>query len=287
MSNKPIFFDESGRRAARIRVVAWAVSLSALLILVGFITSLALSPRVNGLDFPGRATAANPALLEKRAQKPGLLARAERLAQAARKRRLEDIARLHRAQSALPNRMLPAILKPQAGRPLAIGFYTNWAGPDDPSWASLKRSLKFLDWVVPSWMELSGPDLQFGARLDQRALDFIRTNKPGAAILPMIQNASGGSFDGPGLARLLADRARADKLLDQITAFVAANKLQGVTIDFEELPASAHKDMEDFLSRMSAAFAAHDWIIAQAAPFDDDSWPYQTYADIVEIGRAS
>ena len=282
MSNKPIFFDKSGRRAARIRVVAWAVSLSALLILVGFITSLALSPRVNGLDFPGRATVANPALLEKRAQKPGLLARAERLAQAARKRRLEDIARLHRAQSALPNRMLPAILKPQAGRPLAVGFYTNWAGPDDPSWASLKRSLKFLDWVVPSWMELSGPDMEFSTRLDQRALDFIRTNKPAAAILPMIQNASGGSFDGPGLARLLADRARADKLLDQITAFVAVNKLQGVTIDFEELPASAHKDLEDFLSRMSAAFAPHDWIIAQAAPFDDDSWPYQTYADIVD-----
>ncbi|HXB52629.1 MAG TPA: hypothetical protein VNU69_07690, partial [Rhizomicrobium sp.] len=97
MSNKPIFFDESGRRAARIRVLTWAVGLSALLILVGFITSLVLSPRVNGLDFPGRATSATPALLEKRAQKPGLLARAERLAQAARKRRLEDIARLHRA----------------------------------------------------------------------------------------------------------------------------------------------------------------------------------------------
>ena len=33
---------------------------------------------------------------------------------------------------------------------------------------------------------------------------------------------------------------------------------------------------------MSAAFAPHDWIIAQAAPFDDDDWPYQTYADIVD-----
>jgi cellulose synthase/poly-beta-1,6-N-acetylglucosamine synthase-like glycosyltransferase/peptidoglycan/xylan/chitin deacetylase (PgdA/CDA1 family) len=282
MANKPIFFDESGRRAARIRVVAWGVSLSALLILVGFITSLALSPRVNGLDFPGRAAATNPALLEKRAQKPGLLPRAERLAQAARKRRLEDIARLHRAQSALPNRMLPAILKPQAGRSLAIGFYTNWGGADDPSWSSLKRSLKYLDWVVPSWMELNGPELDFTTRLDKRALDFIRTNKPGVAILPMIQNASGGNFDGPGLAKLLADRARADKLLDQIIAFVAANKLQGITIDFEEVPASAHKDLQDFLTRMSAAFAPHDWIIAQAAPFDDSSWPYQTYANIVD-----
>lgn len=282
MSNKPIFFDESGRRAARIRVVAWAVGLSALLILVGFFTSLALSPRVNGLDFPGRTVSVNPIGLEKRAQKPGLLARAERLAYAARKRRLEEIARLHRAQSSLPNRVLPAILKPQAGRPLAIGFYTNWQGSSDPSWPSLKRAIKYLDWVVPSWMELNGPDLQFQTKLDQRALDFIRTSKPGVAILPMIQNATGGIFDGPGLAKLLADRARSDKLLDQIIAFVATNKLQGVTIDFEEIPTGAHKDLEDFLSRMSAAFAPHDWIIAQAAPFDDSSWPYQTYANIVD-----
>src|SRR6202042_432472 len=99
---------------------------------------------------------------------------------------------------------------------LSIGFYTNWAGQDDASWPSLKRSLKYLDWVVPGWMELSGPGLDFDTRMDQRALDFIRTNKPGVAILPMIQNASSGNFDGPGLARLLADRTRADKLLNQL-----------------------------------------------------------------------
>ena len=40
--------------------------------------------------------------------------------------------------------------------------------------------------------------------------------------------------------------------------------------------------METFLSEMSAAFAPHGWIIAQAAPFDDDSWPYQAYANIVD-----
>ena len=33
---------------------------------------------------------------------------------------------------------------------------------------------------------------------------------------------------------------------------------------------------------MSAAFAPHDWIIAQAVPFDDDDWPYRTFADIVD-----
>jgi len=279
MANKPIFFDASGRRAARIKILAWAAGLALLVISVGFAASLALAPPVRGLVFPQRAA---PAPLLKRAQKPGLLARAERLATAARKRRLEEIARLHRAQSALPSRALPAILKPQEGRPLAIGFYTNWGGKDDPSWPSLKRTLKALDWVVPAWVTLDGPDLKFRSWIDKRGLDFMRTNKPSVAILPLVQNVTGGKWDSEGLAKLLADRKRSDQLLDQIVQFVAANKFQGVTIDFEEVPKGAHKDLEDFLSRMSAAFAPHDWIIAQAAPFDDDDWPYQTYADIVD-----
>ncbi len=284
MGNHPIFFDASGRRAARIKVMAWVVGLALLVILTGFGASLLLSPPVTGLDLPGR-TAAPPNLaknLERRAQKPGLLFRAEHLAALARKRRLDEIAKLHRAQSTLPDRLLPAILKPQAGRPLAIGFYTNWAGKDDPSWPSLKRSLKHLDWVVPLWLTLDGPDLKLRSWLEHRSLDYIRANKPRVAILPMIQNVSAGKWDGPGLAKLLADRKRSDALLDQIVRFVAAGKFQGLTVDFEEVPPAAHKDLEDFLSRMSAAFGPHGWIIAQAAPFDDGDWPYKAYADIVD-----
>ncbi len=281
MATQPIFFDASGRRAARIKVVAWVVSIAALVIFVGFVTSLVLSPPVAGLNLPGSRTLTAPNLV-KRAQKPGLLPRAERLAAAARLRRLEDIAKQRHAQGTLPSRVLPAILKPQDGRPLAIGFYTNWGGKNDPSWPSLRRSLKTLDWVIPVWATLDGPDMKFRTWIDKRGLDFMRANKPGIAILPIVQNASAGEWDGEGLAKLLADRARSDQLLDQIVGFVAANKFQGITIDFEDVPASAHKDLEDFLSRLSAAFAPHDWIITQSVPFDDESWPYRTYADIVD-----
>jgi len=278
MVNKPIFFDASGRRAARIKIVAWAAGLALLVISVGFAASLMLAPPVRGLVFPQRAAQAP---LLKRAQKPGLLARAERLATAARKRRLEEIARLRRAQSALPSRALPAILKPQEGRSLAIGFYTNYS-EQDASWPSLKRTLQNLDWVVPVWITLDGPDLKFRSWLDKRGLDFMHASKPSVAILPMIQNVTLNKWDGAGLAKLLADRTRSDQLLDQIVGFVAVNKFQGVTIDFEEITPNAHKDLEDFLSRLSAAFAPHDWIIAQAAPFDDDNWPYRIYSDIVD-----
>src|SRR5215475_2673777 len=208
MVNKPIFFDASGRRAARIKILAWAAGLSLLVISVGFAASLMLAPPVRGLVFPQRAA---PAPLLKRAQKPGLLARAERLATAARKRRLEEIAKLRQAQSALPSRALPAILKPQEGRPLAIGFYTNYS-EQDSSWPSLKRNLKKLDWVVPVWITLDGPDLNFHTWIDKRGLDFMRSAKPSIAILPMIQNVTVGKWDGAGLAKLLADRSRSDQL---------------------------------------------------------------------------
>jgi len=111
MVNKPIFFDASGRRAARITTIGWVVAVLAGIVFIGFVVSLALSPPVTTLDLPGRAVAVNPSNLIKRAQKPGLLARAERLGNAARRRRAEAAARL-RQRSELPNRVLPAILTP-------------------------------------------------------------------------------------------------------------------------------------------------------------------------------
>ena len=153
---------------------------------------------------------------------------------------------------------------------------------NDPSWPSLKRSLKNLDWVIPVWITVDGPDLKFRTWVERRSLDYIRANKPSVAILPLMQNASGGKWDGEGLAKLLADPVRSQALLDQTVRFVEAGKFQGITIDFENVPPSAHKDLEAFLSKMSQAFAPHDWIITQAVAFDDDSWPYQTYANIVD-----
>ncbi len=48
------------------------------------------------------------------------------------------------------------------------------------------------------------------------------------------------------------------------------------------MPNDAHGNLETFLARLSQLFAPHDWIIVQAAPFDDSDWPYKAYAQIVD-----
>ncbi|HEU4548097.1 MAG TPA: glycosyltransferase [Rhizomicrobium sp.] len=281
MGKQPIFFDASGRRAARVRWIAWTAVAVVAVMLTGFGVSVALSPPIAGLQLPGKPVAVNPTELIRRAAKPGLLARAERLAAQARHRRAEA-ARKRRHAGELSSRLLPAILKPQHGRSLAIAFYTNWGGRDDPSWPALRRSLKYLDWVVPSWLTLSGPDEKLAITLDQKALRYIRAHKPGVAILPMIQNAEGGNWNGPGLAALLASPGRQEALVNAIVTFLARHHLQGVMVDFENVPKGADRDLAAFLNRLSAAFAPHGWVIAQAAPFDDPDWPYKTYDDIVD-----
>ena len=281
INKKPVFFDATGKRAARISALGWAAALISIVVAIGFVASLVVTKPVATVDLPGRSYAANPPDLVKKAIAPGLLRQAARLATEARNRRLEAQRQRH-LRAVMPSKVLPAILAPQKGRALAIGFYVNWGEEGDASFASLKLALPRLDWVIPSWLALNGPDLTFKPTLDVRSLNYMRAHKPGVAILPVIQNASAGKWDGPGMAKLLADPVRAETLARQIVNFLAANKLQGVTIDFENVPKGAHRDLGTFLARLSQLFAPHNWIIVQAAPFDDDDWPYQAYSQIVD-----
>ena len=278
INKKPVFFDATGRRAARISSLGWAAALVATVLGIGFATSLLVAQPAPNVDLPGRTYSVAPARLVRQAKEPGLLRQAERLAAELRNRRLERQRRLH---SLMPSRVLPAILKPQQGRSLAIGFYTNWDA-SGASYDSLRHSIRGLDWVVPSWLYLDGPDLTFKVSMDGKALNFIRRVKPGVAILPTLQNITQGKWNGSGLAKLLADPDRRQTLLNQIINFLAANKLQGVVVDFEDVPPKAHTNLELLLKDMLAAFAPHNWIIVMAAPFDDDQWPYRDYSSIVD-----
>jgi peptidoglycan-N-acetylglucosamine deacetylase len=218
--------------------------------------------------------------LVRRAVDPSLLKSAVRLAAEARKR--ED--QIHRwklkmARQKLPGRALSAALRPRPDRPLAMGFYVNW---DDVSYPALKRALPTLDWVLPSWLSIYGPDMALRITLDNKALKLVRDERPEVPILPVIQNAEHGKWDGPGLQRLLGDASRRVALERSIVDFLKTNKLQGLVIDFEMVPPAAYNNLDTFLKELSALFAPNGWIVVQASPFDEASWPYTTFAKSID-----
>ena len=106
---------------------------------------------------------------------------------------------------------------------MSIGFYANW---DDNSYPALKRALPHLDWIIPGWLSLEGPGMELKSDVDARVLSYIQTTKPNMPILPMIQNATEGEWNGEGLVRLLADPvARAARIeAHQLRAHLALSK---------------------------------------------------------------
>jgi cellulose synthase/poly-beta-1,6-N-acetylglucosamine synthase-like glycosyltransferase/peptidoglycan/xylan/chitin deacetylase (PgdA/CDA1 family) len=166
-----------------------------------------------------------------------------------------------------------------AGRPLSIGFYVNW---DDNSFPALQRALPHLDWVVPAWLSLIGPDMELKTDVDIKALDYINLTRPGIPVLPLIQNAVDDSWDGAGLAKVLGNPQLRGERIRQIIEVVRANKFDGVTIDFEEVPTEAHKDLQSFLREMGAAFKPLSLSLALAVPYDDNDWDYKAYASIAD-----
>ncbi len=280
MGRKPIFFDATGRRSARVSFIA--ISLAVVSTILGgiFITTLFVVPHLAGIQLVNHYAAISSGELVQRAKAPGLLRGAVRLAAEARHRRAQALMRRRlREARAMLTRPSQTVIRPREDRPLTFAFYEPL---HDTSFSDLKRELPHLDALLPTWMALQGPGLEFKSFLDKRAFNYVRLHRPRLALLPVIQNATLGVWDGKGMAALLADSTRRAKLIDTIVQFIAAYRLQGVTIDFEDLPASAYENQRVFLSELSHAFSPHNWLIVQAAPFDDNKWPYAAYAKIVD-----
>jgi peptidoglycan-N-acetylglucosamine deacetylase len=286
MKHKPVFFDPTGKRARVFTGLAWFLGTLSGIALVLFVTILMIVHRPTAINFSNHpvsircawAPTCSPAhaVVSASSSDLELLKSASQLATQLR----ESERSLHTRHPQAWSPEKPALAtESQSDRPLSIGFYVNW---DDNSYPDLKRTLAHLDWVIPGWLTLEGPGSDLKVEMDDRALSFMRETKPNIRILPMIQNAVEGKWDGRDLARLLADPAARQARVRDIITFLSVNKFQGLTIDFEEVPSEAHKDLQAFISELSHAFAERGLIIVLAVPFDDESWPYASYAKIAD-----
>ena len=275
--NKPVFFDPTGRRARRVSFVAWSLAVVSTVLLIAFVASVLVAPVLPGVDF----RRVHPVAVKSESGAPvsqALLKRAAQLAAEARARQ-RGVPRALRAKTMTvtpARRPPPAYLPANRTKPLTIGFYVNW---DDSSYASLRRYVKTIDWLVPAWGTLGGDEMALSVDVDRKALDLVHRLKPEMPILPLIQNSQNDVWDSKGLAKLLADEGARTKRIQDIVKFVEQYKLQGVTIDFEEVPAEAQPHLQAFIAELDAAFSPRHLTLALAVPFDDEAWNYEAYAE--------
>lgn len=283
MVRHPVFYDPSKRRAARISIVSILLAVVSTLLVAGFLNSVLDFTKVGNGDMKWgheRKAAPIPPEIAKASE---LLPAAQKLGNTAR-RYAKDIPRSSHPLTmpvARPRKIRAkhALMQQAGKKPLTIGFYVNW---DESSYTSLKKALPTLDWVIPDWMSLRGRDMALKAEADRKSLDLLRRTAPNTPILPMIQNAVDGNWDGPNFGRMLADPVKRSARVAEIVTFVESNALQGVTIDFEHVPKNAHANFRSFLQEMHEALSKRDLLLAVCAPLEDAEWDYRALGKVVD-----
>ena len=254
MIERAIFHDPTGRRGRRFGIAITAFVLLVLAAIGLFIASIVSATAGTPLPF----TVERPPVRD-----IGQLAHDTR----------RDAGRVLRRASWLAKE------GPNTAVPLAVGFHAPW---DDASAASLARHIGDLDWLVPAWVSVTGPDHRITRvpDLKGRAIFAAAASKP--RLVPMVQNAILGDWDGPGTAKLLASPAARKALLDNLERGFVADHVDGIFFDFEDLPVAAQRNYLAFLGEVRVVCARHGWRLAVAVPVGNPDWNLKAYAAVVD-----
>ncbi|HEY6808788.1 MAG TPA: glycosyl hydrolase family 18 protein, partial [Gemmatimonadales bacterium] len=289
--SRPTFHDPTGRRRRRLRIGAIVLGAITVVLALFVVSGIIIPPLLP--DLPLRQTAGDSLgripRTTRTAGRHTISVRAERERLASRQRLFAEL-KLHPAppserleqmrRKPVPGRADERLANRVPGDPIVAGFYVNW---DDNSLISLKAHVDALDWIVGEWglVRSRGRDslpLQLDIKRGVLAYASHAANPP--QILLMLTNATGDGFD-PGAVRQLITRPRfRRRAIAEIVDSVRVDSLDGVTVDFEELPSDMHPLLLGFLRDLSRALKADHKILTQAVPGDDPSWPVKAYAKI-------
>ena len=290
------FLDPSGRRRKTLRLGAIVLGTVTVVMALFVAIGLVIPPLLP--DLPLRQTAGDSLGRVPRAVRPQVRQRisvaAERERLVARQQLFEQL-RLHPAppsqrfeQMGLkrhPGQVAERLAARPPSDPIVAGFYVNW---DDNSLASLRMNREDLDWIVAEWglVRTRGRDslpLQIQVKDSVLQLAALVAHKPTPAILLMLTNATGDGFDAGAVSKLITRPSFRRRAIRMIVDTVRVDSLQGVTVDFEELPPSLHPALLKFLEQLRAGLRTipgHAKLLTQAVPGDDPSWPLEAYARV-------
>ncbi|MGE5264411.1 MAG: glycosyltransferase [Acidobacteriota bacterium] len=173
------------------------------------------------------------------------------------------------------SRATPVPFSPPTPGPLAhsdvIGFFVNW---DDTSLTSLRQNMTQIDKLIPEWLHLADADGNLSyddPNRQKQVLELVQKLKPSLAVVPLVNNYDDKTqdWDGETLAKMLANSAARARTIQNLLAFVRANKTAGISIDFEAVPENSQADLRAFMRDLSAAFHPLGLEVSESIPLED------------------
>jgi cellulose synthase/poly-beta-1,6-N-acetylglucosamine synthase-like glycosyltransferase/peptidoglycan/xylan/chitin deacetylase (PgdA/CDA1 family)/spore germination protein YaaH len=171
---------------------------------------------------------------------------------------------------------MPAPVAP--GKPLTVAFYTSWT---DESAPSLAHHIDQVDWVAPTLLALDRKGgLAVAEDAPLRRVVSSSIHRP--RIVPVVQNASDGVWDGEGTAALMRDSAWRRRFVGELAHHLDRTGDGGVIFDFENLPAGAMSDLARLVGQTRAALRPRNRVVAVTMPIDNPVWSARALAKVAD-----
>jgi len=164
------------------------------------------------------------------------------------------------------------------GKPLTIAFYTSWT---DESAPSLERHINQIDWVAPTLLAI-GKDGHMVVTEDAPLRRVLASSLHRPLVVPVLQNAFQGGWDGAGTAALMHDPRRRAQLIGEISDYLHRTHDGGVMFDFENLPPSSMGDLVRLLAETRKVLQPRGKLVAVTMPIDNPIWPARDLAKVAD-----
>lgn len=156
---------------------------------------------------------------------------------------------------------------------IRAAYYVDW---DPQAFFSLKRNISKLNLVMPEWFFLDPNGDSLIIRRDKRGYDVIKAS--GIKVMPMLTNNLNGKWQGELLHRILNNKTKREKLINDLLNNVLKEKYAGINIDLEELIEDDNKILSNFQKELYQKFHANGLLVSQdVMPFNND-YDYKTLA---------
>ncbi|MHB1700122.1 MAG: glycosyltransferase [Acidobacteriaceae bacterium] len=196
---------------------------------------------------------------------------------------------LHRATHRRTSRK-PSEIPFNTGEGLRAAYYVEW---DPASYSSLKQHIKQIDLLFPEWLHVVAPDGKLTSyTIDNRSYAVVdnggvhsvdRDNKVARTIadahedteiFPLVNNYDpvAGQFL-PTVGDFLNNPASTANFMRQVDRFlVADSRYRGLSLDFEDIPASAQPAYRNLIGTLYADLHSRNLRLYINVPVDDDDF---------------
>ncbi|MBF7093045.1 glycosyltransferase [Flavobacterium sp. ALJ2] len=156
-------------------------------------------------------------------------------------------------------RTKPAVINIQQVR---AAFYVDW---DPQSLFSLQKNINKLNMVIPEWFFIDPKTDLLRTEIDTAALKVMK--KSHVKIVPIINNINEslgeGEFDGNLIHRILHDKTKRERLINDIVKNLKQYELQGINIDFEEFKENSDEPIIAFQKELYEKLKPLGYLVTQ------------------------